>query len=213
MMRILSAEDCPQGSETWLRARMGRPSASEFKTVVAVKKDAKDKATRRTYMLKLAGEIITDEPGESYSNAHMERGKAMEAEARVTYAFENGVEPELVGIVLDDEAYAGCSPDSLIGKQGMLEIKSALPHILIDKLLRDEFPPEHKPQCQGNLWLAKREWIDIAVYWRGLPQFVKREHRDETYIEWLASGVKEFNAELFDVVERIRRLGGMAEAA
>jgi hypothetical protein len=31
--------------------------------------------TRATYMRKLIGEIITGEPSEGFTNAHMERGK------------------------------------------------------------------------------------------------------------------------------------------
>ena len=37
--------------------------------------------------LKLAGEILTGEPMESFTNAHLERGKVMEPEARELYGF------------------------------------------------------------------------------------------------------------------------------
>src|SRR5690349_15047654 len=74
--------DCEQNSTEWYRARMGLPTASEFATILAKGKDGGASLTRQTYMRKLAGEIITDEPMESYVNAAMERGKIMEAEAR-----------------------------------------------------------------------------------------------------------------------------------
>lgn len=202
MMQIV---ECAQGSPEWFRARMGLVTASEFKTVIAVKKEASEKVTRRTYMLKLAGEIITGEPMESYSNSHMERGKVMEEEARDYYAFVNDVEPTRVGFIKNEKA--GCSPDSLIGPIGMLEIKTALPHILADKLLRDDFPPEHKAQCQGALWVARREWIDITIYYPKMPKLIKRAYRDEVYIADLERAVDQFNSELHETVERIRRLG------
>jgi hypothetical protein len=91
---------------------------------------------------------------------------------------------------------AGCSPDSLIGDAGMLEIKTAAPHILIGRLLCDDFPPEHRAQCQGNLWVAEREWIDCLVYWPGMPPVVRRAERDEAFIKDLAAAVDQFNAEL-----------------
>jgi hypothetical protein len=198
-MEILT---CAQNSPEWFEARMGIPTASEFKTLLGIKKEAKDKATRRTYMFKLAGEIITGEPMESFQNDHMERGKVMEDEARDLYSFQTDIEPERVGFIRNGDK--GCSPDSLLGTKGMLEIKTKLPHLLIDCLLKNEFPAEHKAQCQGALWVAEREWIDIAVYWPKLPLFVKRAYRDEGYIANLAGAVREFNEELAATVKLIR---------
>lgn len=208
MMQIIN---CEQGTEEWYRARAGMPTASEFATVMASGRGGGESKTRRTYMLKLAGEILTGEPAESYSNAHMERGKMMEEEARDWYAFQHNVEPERVGFIVNGPK--GCSPDSLIGADGMLEIKTALPHILIEKLLKGEFSPEHKAQCQGALWVAEREWIDLETYWPRLPPLVVRAHRDELYIAAMAKAVDEFNAELAELVEQVRRLGGDPRAA
>lgn len=202
---------CEQGSAEWFSCRAGIPTASEFATVMASGRDGGASKTRRTYMLKLAGEIITGQPSESYSNAHMERGHEMEPEARDLYAFTRRVEPELVGFIRNGNK--GGSPDSLIGNSGMLEIKTKLPHLLIDLLLKDEFPPDHKAQCMGNLWVSEREWIDIACYWPGLPLFVKRATRDEDYIAKLSDAVDQFNAELAEVVERVRRYGRVEREA
>lgn len=201
---------CDQGSEEWFRARMGIPTASEFHTVLAKGKDGGASLTRKTYLMKLAGEIITGESMENYQNGHMERGKLMEDEARDMYAFMTDADPERVGFIVNGRK--GCSPDSLIGSEGMLEIKTKLPHLLIELLLKDEFPPEHKAQCQGALWVAEREWIDIAVYWPKLPLFVKRAPRDEAYIAKLASEVDRFNTELNETVARIKSIGQRAAA-
>lgn len=157
-------------------------------------------------MLKLAGEILTGEPMESFSNEHTERGHAMEAEARDLYAFQTGAELERVGFIRNGRA--GCSPDSLIGEHGGLEVKTKLPHLLIDVILKDEFPSEHKAQVQGTLWLTGRQWWDIAIYWPGIPLFVKRAHRDEGYIANLAGAVKTFTEELDNVVSTIRQHNG-----
>lgn len=210
MMQVI---DCAQGTPEWFAARRGIPTASEFSTVMAKSTDGKtDGKTRRTYMLKLAGEILTGDLAEPYSNPFMERGKAMEAEARDLYAFVHDEEP-LTSVGFVRSGNKGCSPDSLIGERGVLEIKTALPHILIDRLLRDGFPPEHKAQCQGALWVTEREFVDIAVYWPKLPLFIKRAPRDEEYIRNLSSEVDRFNDELAATVEKIRRYGEQAEAA
>jgi hypothetical protein len=195
--------DCEQGTPEWHTSRLGIPTASMFATVMASGKGGGESVTRRTYLLKLVGEILTGEPMDSYSNAHMERGKAMEDEARDFYAYLTDTDPTRVGFIKNGPK--GCSPDSLIGSAGVLEVKTKLAHLTIDCLLKDEFPPEHKAQCQGALWVSEREWIDIAVYWPKLPLFVKRATRDDVYIRKLSDAVDEFNSELAQTVERVRR--------
>lgn len=195
-----------QGSAEWFECRRGIPTASEFGTVLAKGRDGKSESkTRTTYMRKLAGEIVTGELMEAYTNPHLDRGKAMEAEARSDYAFLEDAEPELVGFVRSGNK--GCSPDSFIGASGMLEIKTALPHILGELIDQDKFPPEHKAQTQGALWVCEREWIDLKVYWPKMPRFTKRAYRDEAYIKTLAAAVDRFNDELAEMVERWRRYG------
>lgn len=202
MMQIF---DCEQGSAEWFSVRMGIPTASEFKTVTAVNKDAKDKKTRQAYMRKLAGEVLTGLPMESYSNGDMQRGKDMEDEARDLYALMAGVDPMRIGFIRNHGA--GCSPDSLIEETGGLEIKSALPHIQIERIEAGEIPAEHRAQVQGNIWLAEREWWDFASYCPRLPLFVKRVYRDDGYIATLAGAVNQFNDELAALIERIRGYG------
>lgn len=193
---------CDQGTAEWFAARAGIPTASMFATVLASGKGGAESKTRATYMRKLAGEIITGEPMESYSNEHMERGRIMEAEARDLYAFERLIEPVQVGFIRSGDK--GCSPDSLIGGDGMCEVKTKLPHLQIEVLERGEMPPEHKAQCQGALWVAEREWIDFVSYWPKLPLFVKRVYRDEAYIADLSKAVDTFNGELAALVARVK---------
>jgi hypothetical protein len=143
-----------------------------------------------------------DEP---YTNAHMERGKVMEDEARRQYAFECDVEPEKVGFIRDGDA--GCSPDSLVGKNGGLEIKTALLDIQVDRLESGALPSEFKFQVHGNIWIADREWWDFVSYSPGLPLFKIRVYRDEGIISDLKRAVDAFNIELRGLIEKIRRYG------
>lgn len=208
MMQII---DCEQNSPEWYAARLGLPTASEFHTVLAVGKNGGASVTRKAYMRKLAGEIITGEPMESYNNVHMERGKVQEDEARNLYSFMTDADPLRVGFIVNGAK--GASPDSLIGDNGGLEIKSALAHIQIERLQADELPSEHKAQVLGCMWVAEREWWDFASYCPKLPLFVKRVYRDEDYIKKLASEVDRFNVELAQTVEFIRQYGRQKEAA
>lgn len=191
--------DCEQGTPEWLAARLGIPTASRFADILA-KGEGK---MRSRYLRDLAAEILRGEPeAETYSNAHMERGKIMEDEARSLYAFMSSVEPLQVGFIKNGRA--GCSPDSLIGADGGLEIKTVLGHIQIERLQRGTLPSEHVAQVQGGLWVTGRLWWDFVSYSPGLPPLIVRAERDEPYIALLDKAVTAFNEELDSIVQSIR---------
>jgi len=198
MMQVFN---CEQGTPEWFECRKGLPTASKFSTIMA-KGEGK---TRSEYMRKLAGEILTGEPSESFSNAHTERGHAMEDDARQMYAFIESAEITRVGFIRNGDK--GASPDSLVGLDGGLEIKSALPHIQIDRLERNRLPPEHKAQVHGNIWLSEREWWDFVSYWPRLPMLTVRVYRDEEYIKTMNDEIDRFNFELYELVERVKNYG------
>lgn len=193
--------DCTQGSPEWYAARAGIPTASMFDTVMAKGRGGAESKTRRKYMLQLIGERLTGQPMESFSNDHTERGKAMEAEARDLYAMVRGVEPQQVGFMR--RGNAGASPDSLIGTDGVLEVKTKLPHLQIEVLLANRLPPEHVAQVQGQLWISGRSWCDFVSYSPALPLFVLRVFRDEPYIARLAVEINEFNEDLAAVMKQV----------
>jgi hypothetical protein len=190
--------DFDQGGEAWAQARCGIPTASRFADIMA-KGEGK---TRRKYLYELAGEIMTGEPAKGYTNAAMERGKVMEDEARDHYAFMKDVEPTRVGFVRNGDK--GCSPDSLIGERKVLEIKTKEPHVLIEAIVRGSFPPEHKAQCQGALWVCERDVVDISCYWPKMPPLILSAGRDEEFIRNLADEVSRFNDDLRALVARLR---------
>lgn len=200
--------DCEQGSPEWFACRLGIPTASCFDLVQAKgRTKGEDSKTRRKYLRRLAGEIITGRAAETYTNAHMERGKELEPEARELYRFANEVELKQVGFVKDAEKGAGASPDALVADEGGLEIKCCIPDIVIEKIEADKFPSEYWAQCQGGLWVTGREWWDLVIYCPAMPLFVKRAWRDEAYIAELAAAVAQFNEELEQTVERVRNYG------
>jgi hypothetical protein len=202
---------CAQGSPEWFAVRAGIPTASEFSTVMASGKGGGESKTRKTYMLKLAGERLTGKPMENFSGGAMKRGKELEAEARDLYAFLTDAEPEQVGFITNGPM--GCSPDSLLSTNGLLEIKTEAPHLLIGSLDRNDFPPDHKAQCQGQLMVAEREWLDLAIYYPGLPLITHRTYRDESYIAAMRREIDVFNAELDALVHRVRAQGQIVRKA
>ena len=194
-MEILTFE---QGTPEWCAARLGIVTMSEIKTLLVKGKGPAGFGTGAySYMNQLIGERITGEPAEAFAgNAHTQRGHELEPLARALYSQATGNEAlEQVGIILNHGV--GYSPDSLVGQDGLIEIKTKLPKYQIELLLADELPQEHVAQCQGGLWVSEREWIDFISYWPGMPLFIKRTYRDEAMIQTLAERVEAFH----DVLE------------
>jgi hypothetical protein len=194
-------KDIEQNTEEWFKIRCGLPTASQFKSILA-KGEGK---MRRAYLNKLAAEIITGQLGESFSRPEFDRGHAMEPEARNYYSFLADVDPEIIGFARNGQK--GASPDSLIGNDGLLEIKTQRADLLIETILADKFPNEHVAQVQGQIWVTEREWCDLIVYWPGMPPFIRRAYRDSAYIRDLSNAVDQFNEDLAALVERVRRYG------
>ena len=79
-MRII---DCEQGSDEWLSARLGVPSASQFSKIVTGKGG---KSTQvEAYINQLVAEELTGETTLVYVNEHMKRGTELEPDARELY--------------------------------------------------------------------------------------------------------------------------------
>lgn len=195
--------DVVQNTPEWMQLRAGLVTASHYAAMMA---EGEGKM-RDTLIHRVAAEIITGEPIETYSNGYMERGKTLEPEARTAYALHKGCDPEPIGFIRYDKDGAlrtGCSPDSTIGKDGLLEIKTEKADLIIKTIFRDEAPTKHKAQVQGQLMVSGREWLDLFVFCRGMPRFIKRVTRDEPYIKRLSLKLKETNEEIDTIVKRIR---------
>lgn len=198
-------EDVEQGSDAWRKLRAGLPTASEFSDVVAkVGPKGGIPKGRQKLLWRLAGEILTGEPEDTYQNADMQRGKDREQEARDWYAFDQDCEPKQVAFIRNGNC--GCSPDSVIGEAGLLEIKDAKPSIQIERLIAGTLPSEHRAQCQGQLMVSGRQWVDFLSHSRGLPPLLIRVARDEEYITELRAGVDRFVAELEVLVKWLRAM-------
>jgi hypothetical protein len=198
--------DIEQSTPEWYAIRRGLVTASKFGTVLAHGTGGKadPSKTRRQYMLNLISERIGGEPADGYTNRHMERGKAMEQDALNLYALMHDVELERIGFVKANEN-VGCSPDAFaIGVNGMAQVKTAEPHIQLERVLKPELPKEHVAQVQGELWVCEREWNDFVSYWPGLPLMVTRVYRDEVKIKSIELGIEMFLNEMYELMTRLK---------
>lgn len=182
--------DFKQGSPEWLAIRTGIPTASRFGNILTAK-TRKPSASAARYMCDLIAERIIGSPVDTASSEFMLRGSAMESEAVAAYEFEHDCECKAVGFVMDDSRRWGCSPDRLVGDDGLLEIKcpSAGVHVAALLGMQDD---EHAAQAQGQLWITGRAWVDLMYYNPLMPTHTVRIERDEEHIGQIAAAVRDF---------------------
>jgi hypothetical protein len=193
-----------QRSPEWYELRRGVPTASNFGAILAGAKG------RQTLLRRLAGEIITGEIGETYRNDAMDRGIEMEKDAREWYERARFVDLKQCGFVrrtLPSGRFAGASPDSFIGEDGALEVKTTRPDLWIELFETGTAPTEHKAQLHGNLWITGRRWIDLVVFYRGMPRgLTYRFNRDEAYIKEISNAVEVFDFDLHKLVAKVKAI-------
>ena len=202
-------ELCDQSSPEWFAARLGKATASNFSTIMASGRDGGDSASRATLLRKLAGELLTQEPMDNYSNKDMERGKEMEPENLDWYQRTRFADVVRVGFVYNPEIDAGWSPDGLVGDDGAVEMKWHRPDVMIAMLEKGTFPLAHRPQCHGALWVGRRKWIDYIAYSHPkLPKYIARLEVDLVYRKEISDAVEIFNWDLHKLVEKLKAMGG-----
>jgi hypothetical protein len=111
----------------------------------------------------------------------MERGLIVEAEAVDWYEFDQDATVQRVGFITDDNHTVGCSPDRLVGDEGLLEIKAPLPLTQVEYWISGEVSERFRPQLQGQLYISQRSWVDIVCWHDVLPKVVMRVEPDEQF--------------------------------
>lgn len=192
--------DCIQGEEDWFKARLGIPTSSSFDKIITTAGLPSKSAEK--YMFKLAGEFVSGKSEETYQNAAMQRGTELEDEARQLYQIVNDVEVEQVGFCLA-EGY-GCSPDGLVGKDGMLEIKCPSVSVHVEYLLKGKLPTAYFQQVQGQMLVTERKFCEFISYYPGIKPFIIRVERDEEFLAKLEVELEKFCAELKETINKIR---------
>jgi hypothetical protein len=181
--------DCEQGSPEWFAARLGIPTASRFGDIITAK-TLKLSASCERYAHELIASEVLGYDVELASSGFMARGTALESKAVSYYEMQHDCETETVGFILRDDRRVGCSPDRLVGTNGLLEIKCPSASVHIGYLLEESIG--YRLQVQGQLWLTEREWCDTVSYNPDLPSMFMREERDEKVIAAIAAGVDQF---------------------
>lgn len=186
--------DIEQQTEEWYAAKLGMFSGSDYHVFLGESKTKEDKLWE-----KLAERRYQDSDAEEFLGFYTERGKALEHEARRVYSAVYETDVQEVGLVEDVEYFPGwvvCSPDGLVGEDGIIEIKSLVAKYVTqytEGKYKDEFyiKPEYRTQVQFNLFVTQRQWCDFIYYHPRVGLRVQRIYRDEDYIEKIKKSLEE----------------------
>jgi putative phage-type endonuclease len=154
-------KEIQQGTEEWLKARLGCLTASRANDACA----AETTAAYQNYLWQLVAERETGQAEESYSNADMQRGTDMEPIARAAYEAHTGTFVETTGFWLHPEIpYFGSSPDGLVGDEGLIEIKCPRTSTHLRYLSEGKVPTKYKRQMMCQLLCTGRKWVDFVSF-------------------------------------------------
>lgn len=187
---------CVQGSPEWLAARIGLPTASCFDKILTPT-TLKPSGSQGPYMARLLAEWFLNSPLDEGSSGFMERGTSMEEEAAAFYAFATDGDVQPVGFCLTDDGAAGCSPDRLVGADGLLEIKCPSAGVHMHYHLNpDKLRAEYWSQVQGELYVTGRAWADLFAYHPVFPKVTIRIERDAKWADAFDRELGIFNVSL-----------------
>jgi putative phage-type endonuclease len=207
-----------QGGDAWKQIRLGKVTASCVADIIAKTKSGYS-TSRANYRAKLVAERLTGVAQDGFTNGAMKWGTDTEPQARAAYEFYKDVDVGIVGFVAHPTiAMAGCSPDGIVGTEGLVEFKCPTTAVHIDTLLGASIDGKYITQCQWQMACCPdRKWVDLASFDpRLVPEMqllVRRIPRDDAMIAHLETEVRTFLVEVAQTVEELSKKYLSKEAA
>lgn len=196
---------CDQGSEEWLALRAGRPTASEFDSLITPLGKIKTGDAVDTYLGKKLAERWLGRPLQWWRGGEMDQGNILEDEAIPYVEMKLDIDIDRVGFVTTDDDKVGASPDGLIRETG-IEIKCPQPHTHVGYLLDNVLPTEYIAQVQGGMCVTGAASWRFVSYCRLFPPLILTIARDEKFIGSLVLALNAFCLRLDDGYARLVEL-------
>lgn len=189
--------------------RAGKVTASRVADVLSKVKSG-ESAGRKNLKMDLVAERLTGKPTDSFTNSAMQWGTEQEPFARIAYEAYKGIFVEQIPFVDHPTIeWFGCSPDGLVGEDGLLEIKAPNTTTHIEYLQEGKPPSKYIPQMMAQMACTGRKWCDFASFDPRMPEelqlFVVRLNRDDAYIQEMEAEVKKFLDEVEQVLAQLKR--------
>ena len=192
---MIQHDDVVQGSPEWHTLRLGKPTASAFHRIISPGR-LKLSSQRHTYLAELIVERQTGRPYDVEATQWMGRGTQLEDEARKWYEFDRGEGVRQTGFVTNDAGTIGGSPDGLVGRWGLIEIKCRSARRHVEHLLGSAGDFASVTQVQGLMWITGRAWCDVVGYCPGQPGIIERVERNDETIAAITLAVYDFCSDL-----------------
>lgn len=207
-----------QGSKEWYAARSGKVTSSCFHKVMTKPRSGGGLSqTALTYMAELIGEKLSGRPAEEIKSKYLDWGNKYEPIARALYQLsgsETGHSLTQVGFI-DHPTIDNCggSPDMLVNNDGVGEIKcpfTSANHIKFCEIreLTPKISKEYFWQCQGNIWVTERDWLDFVSYHPLFPEDMQlhtfRVFRDQDAIDDLEEEIPRFLEQMEVKISKIK---------
>lgn len=182
-MTIRYHPEVVQGSTEWVQMRCGLLTASEMKLIVTPTLKVASNDKERAHLYTLLAQRIAGYAEDAYVGDDMLRGYEDEVDAKMAYA-ANYAEVEDCGFITNDKwgFTIGYSPDGLVRRDGLIEIKSRKHKFQVETILENvsnsTAPAEFLAQVQTGLMVSERKWLDFISYSAGLPMTTIRIHPD-----------------------------------
>jgi putative phage-type endonuclease len=207
-----------QGSEEWIRARIGKVTASKVKDVMTKGRGKEPSATRRNYMMDLLCERLTgNQSGPDLSrNLAVQRGIELEPLARAAYEIDKGLMIQEVGSI-DHPTIVGfaASPDGVVSADGLIECKCPHTATHIAVIQSGRHDSQYEWQMLAQMACTGRAWVDFVSFDDRMPEELQyacfRFERDDKRIEEMEAEIKAFLDELAELEQEMRgRMRGAA---
>jgi predicted phage-related endonuclease len=195
-----------QGTEEWLRARLGIVTASMLNTLVTPTGKISKSASVKAYAYELAAQRITGFIEESFQSYDMMRGHIQEEIARDIYS-ENIEKVTECGFITRtfENFIIGASPDGLINTKGGEETKSRVSKFQVQTIVENEIPKDYLNQVQASLFVSGREWWDFIQYSNGMPMYIQRIHPDLERFELFKEACESIEEMIVDIITKYNK--------
>jgi len=205
-MTLTYHEDLIQGSDEWLQARCGLLTASEFGLLLTPKTlKSADNPKSRAHCWEIAAQRITGYVEPHFISDAMLRGHLDEELARAAYS-QRFAKVREVGFVTNSKwgFTLGCSPDGLVGDEGMIECKSRGQKFQVQTIVEHyesgAIPEDYILQVQGQMLVTGRKWCDLISYSGGLPMATMRVEADSTVQDAILEAASRFELRINEIV-------------
>jgi putative phage-type endonuclease len=201
-----------QGTPEWHQLRLGKVTASRVADILAKTKTGPS-ASRNNYLIELALQRVTKALEESYTNSAMEWGIQTEPQARVAYEVKtNNFVDQVAFIDHPTIANFGCSPDGLVGFDGLIEIKcpNSATHW---SYIKDNAPPnKYFIQMQAQMAVTGAKWCDFVSFDPRMPErsqlLIVNVPRDPEFISSMEEEIQQFLSEVEVEVNLMEKRNG-----